>query len=310
MLEIRKLIYLDAVYRHRSFTQASKELFVTQSALSIGIRNLEQELGVTLLTRSSGKITFTPEGEEFILYARRILQECQAAENRMSDLSDSKAQTLHIGFSPTLGTDIQAYLLSSEFSRQHPLASVYFDEGFMNFQIEKIKQETLDLSYNALPSSNDAADDLNLIKITEEEIFAVMLPSHPLAQFNQIGISQLADENISLLDDGSLIRHLVLKQLGNSGIIPHIRSSHNQVFCMINVIKMGNYIGFLNASNEYMTNYLTDSGLILRPLYPSVKFDVGFILKKRRHIPRLSKELIDFVRSGTGKFTNAIPADT
>ena len=297
MLEIRKLMYLDAVYRHRSFTQASKELFVTQSALSIGIRNLEQYLGVTLLTRSSTQISFTPEGEEFILYAQRILQECREAENRMSDLSDSKAQTLHIGFSPTLGTDIQAYLLSAEFSHQHPLASVYFDEGFMNYQIEKIKQETLDLSYNALPSFKDAPEDLELIKVTEEEIFAVMLPSHPLAQCRQIEIAQLGDENIALLDDGSLIRHLVLERLGQSGVIPHIRSSHNQVFCMINVIKMGNYIGFLNASNTYMANYLMDSGLLVRPLHPTVKFDVGFILKKHRHIPKLAKELIEFVKS-------------
>ena len=66
---------------------------------------------------------------------------------------------------------------------------------------------------------------------------------------------------------------------------------------MINVIKMGNYIGFLNASNTYMANYLMDSGLLVRPLHPTVKFDVGFILKKHRHIPKLAKELIEFVKS-------------
>ena len=300
VLEIRKLAYLDAVYRHRSFTQAGRELFVTQSALSIAIRNLEQELGVTLLTRGPSKITFTPEGEEFILYVQRILRECREAENRMVDLSESKTHTMRIGFSPTLGADIQAYLLSTEFARQHPLASVYFDEGFMNYHIEKVRQETLDLAYNALPASREASEDLRLIKITEEEIFAVMPPAHPLARWERISISRLEGENIALLDDGSLIRNLVLERLGSSGVVPHIRSSHNQVFCMINVIKLGNYVGFLNASNAHMADYLADSGLLIRPLSPPVKFDVGFILKRDRHIPKIAKELIAFVRQSWG----------
>lgn len=297
MLDLRRLQYLETLYRCRSFTKASEELFITQSTLSIAIKNLEESLGVKLLVRGAKGIDFTLEGEEFILYAQRILKECAEAEKYMSDLSDSKTQTLHIGFSPTLGADIQSYLLSPEFSRQHPHASLYFDEGFMNYQIDKIRRGLLDISYNALPPFGEASEDLNLIKITEEEIFAVLPPHHHLSQCDKISVSQLSGENITLLDDGSLIRHLVLERLKQSGVVSHIRSSHNQVFCMINIIKMGNYIGFLNASNKYMANYLANNGLIIRPLDPPVKFDVGFISKQQRHIPRLAKELINFVQA-------------
>ena len=297
MLEIRQLKYLDAVYRYRSFTQASKELFVTQSAISIGIKNLEEELGVKLLIRSSKNIIFTPEGEELILYAQRILRECQNAENRMVDLSNTKKQVLRLGFSPTLGVSIQAFLLSAEFRNRFPTASIYLDEGFMRYQVDKVKQDVLDLTYNALPMLGEDCTNLKLIPITEEEIFAVMLPSHHLAQYDRIPIAKLDQENIALLDDGSLVRRLLMEQVSQAGVTPYIRSSHNQVFCMLNIIKLGNYVGFLNASNPHMAQYLTDSGLIIRPLEPSIKFKVGFTLKENRHLPEIAKELIENVKS-------------
>ena len=120
MLETRQLLYLDAIFRHRSFTKASQELFVSQSTLSIAIKNLERELGVKLLIRSSKHIAFTPEGEELMLYSQRILRELREAQERMSDLSDTRERALHIGFSPTLGQNIQSYLYSPDFIRAFP----------------------------------------------------------------------------------------------------------------------------------------------------------------------------------------------
>ena len=296
MLELRRLRYLEAVYHYRSFTKASEELFVTQSTLSIAIKNLEEELGVKLLVRGAKGIDFTPEGEEFILYVQHILRDCQNAENRMAELSDSKKHILHLGLSPTLGQALQAYLYSAAFAEQFPLASIFFDEGFLSYHIEKIKQELLDLSYNALPIDGNISE-FRLIPITQAEVFAVMLPTHQLASFERIPISKLAGESIALLDDKSHIRFLLMQQFGKAGIVPCIRSSHNQVFCMLNMIRQGNLIGFVNASDQYTKTYLKDGGMIIRPLLPSITFDVGFIIKKSHPLPLIGRKIIEIVRS-------------
>ena len=295
MLETRQLLYLDAIFRHRSFTKASQELFVSQSTLSIAIKNLERELGVKLLIRSSKHIAFTPEGEELMLYSQRILRELREAQERMSDLSDTRERALHIGFSPTLGQNIQSYLYSPDFIRAFPSVSIYLDEGFMSYHIEKIQQETLDFSYNALPSGGDLSM-LTLVPTTTAEIFAVMLPTHHLAQFDRIPFSALNGESLALLDEKSLIRTLLLQRLGTAGVIPDIRSSHNQVFSLFNMVRLGNYVGFVNASDAYMMNYLSDCGMVARPLLPSVTFDVGIILQADRHISTTARAVIELIK--------------
>lgn len=164
----------------------------------------------------------------------------------------------------------------------------------MSYHIEKIQQETLDLSYNALPSGGDLSM-LTLIPTTTAEIFAVMLPSHRLSQFDRIPFSALSGESLALLDEKSLIRTL-LQRLGAAGVIPDIRSSHNQIFSLFNMVRLGNYVGFVNTSDAYMMNYLSDCGMVARPLLPSVTFDVGIILKADRHISKTARAVIELIK--------------
>ena len=92
MLNLKRLQYLDAVYQYKNFTQASEALYVSQPAISSAVQALEEELGVRLVVRSSKGVTFTYEGEQFMIWARRILSTCEAAENAMRDLAGTAEQ--------------------------------------------------------------------------------------------------------------------------------------------------------------------------------------------------------------------------
>lgn len=306
MLDFRRLQYLYAVYRYRNFTRASEELFVSQSTISTAIKSLEDDLGVRLIVRTPKEVIFTYEGEQFLLCVRKILQDCQEAETRMADLSETKNQILHLGVSPTLGLKLQIFLHSPEFAQKFPKATIYLDEGSMNNHIEKLRQGALDLCYNALPAP-DPTSQLKLIPTSTAEIYATMLPSHPLAVFEKIDLHQLSDTDIILLDAKSCIQGQIMEEFQRIGILPRIRSTHEQIFCMLNMVKLGNFVGFLNASDPIMRQYLTDIGLIIRPLDPPVTLAAGFIVNTRRHLPKLAEELISFTRrletEGTAKET-------
>ena len=160
---------------------------------------------------------------------------------------------------------------------------------------EKLRQGALDLCYNALPAP-DPTSQLKLIPTSTAEIYAAMLTSHPLAVFEKINLHQLSDTDIILLDDKSHIQGQIMEEFQRIGILPRSRSTHEQIFCMLNMVKLGNFVGFLNASDPIMRQYLTDIGLTIRPLDPPVTFASGFIVNTRRHLPKLAEELISFTR--------------
>ena len=131
MLDLKKLKYLTAIYKYGSFTQASKELYVSQPAISAAITSLEKQLGVELLTRTSKNVNFTAAGERFIIYAQHILQECEKAEQDMKYMSQTYAQTLRLGLSPSLSHYLLPYLYETFFSSRKQ-AQIQIFEGTMS----------------------------------------------------------------------------------------------------------------------------------------------------------------------------------
>lgn len=127
MLNLKRLQYLDAVYQYKNFTQASEALYVSQPAISSAVQALEEELGVRLVVRSSKGVTFTYEGEQFMIWARRILSTCEAAENAMRDLAGTAEQRLRLGISHVLTNPIVPMIFST-FLREHPKAQIYLNE--------------------------------------------------------------------------------------------------------------------------------------------------------------------------------------
>ena len=176
MLDLKRLTYLTALYHHRSYTKASEELFVSQSAISMAIKSLEAELGVQLIVRSPQNVDFTQEGKLLVKHALRILLDCENAEREIADLSESKSYTVHLGLSPSLGFAFQRFLYTEELRRAYPKATLYIEEGSMNNHIVKIQQDLMDLSFNALPCLEDGKSlGLNLVPMRHVRFHSYLL---------------------------------------------------------------------------------------------------------------------------------------
>lgn len=292
MLDIKRLRYLEAVYRCRNFTRASEELFVSQPAISAAVSAMERELDVKLIVRTPKEVTFTLEGEQFMRHVFRILKEFQAAEELAADFSKTRSGTLRLGVSPTLSGQFLP-MLYEDFLPGWPGAVVHLDEGSMRDHIEKIQNDVLDLSYNALPEPG-SLPGLSLVPVTSTEVCVLMRPQHPLAAEERIPISALEGRDIVTLNEKSQIRAKVTAELERHGIVPHVVSCHEQIICMVNMIRLGDYIGFINADRSY--HALGCEELIVRPFAEPIRFDVGFLLKQGKQIPRISRELIAFTQ--------------
>ena len=218
MLNLKRLQYLDAVYQYKNFTQASEALYVSQPAISSAVQALEKELGVRLVIRSSKGVTFTYEGEQFMIWVRRILSTCEAAENAIQDLAGTAEQRLRLGISHVLTNPVVPMIFST-FLADHPKAQIYLNEGSMNKHVEMVLGELLDLAYNAFPTTPET-EELEKIPVSTMEIHAVLHPEHPLAQLERIPIALLGKEKLIMMDAQSKVNELMNQEFDRHQVIP------------------------------------------------------------------------------------------
>jgi DNA-binding transcriptional LysR family regulator len=119
---LRQLEYLVALARERHFARAAAACYVSQPSLSAAIRKLERELGVPLVRRGRRFAGLTPEGDRVLLWAHRILAECDGLRDDLSMMRESLSGTLRMGAIPTALT--AASLLTTPFCERHPHARV------------------------------------------------------------------------------------------------------------------------------------------------------------------------------------------
>lgn len=89
MATLQQLRYLIAVAEYGSINAAARELFATQSNLSTAIKDLEQELGVTIFTRSNRGVALTNDGTELLGYARQVIEQADMLERRYAEHGSS-----------------------------------------------------------------------------------------------------------------------------------------------------------------------------------------------------------------------------
>ncbi|AOM83508.1 LysR family transcriptional regulator [Salisediminibacterium beveridgei] len=91
-MTLQQLRYVIEVAKHRSISKAAQKLFISQPSLSNAMKELETELGVTIFSRTNKGIVITPEGSEFLGYARQVIEQTDLLENRFNNAAQSPQQ--------------------------------------------------------------------------------------------------------------------------------------------------------------------------------------------------------------------------
>jgi LysR family transcriptional regulator, carnitine catabolism transcriptional activator len=118
-MDLRRLTYFLAVVDHGGFTRASKALFISQPALSLAVRELEEELGTELLHRLGRGVRLTPAGEALTGPARQTLRDIETAKAAVASVTGLETGALSLASLPTLAADPLADLVG-RFRAAHP----------------------------------------------------------------------------------------------------------------------------------------------------------------------------------------------
>lgn len=205
-MTLTELRYIVALARERHFGRAAEACFVSQPTLSVAVRKLEEELGVSIFERNANDLAVTPVGARIIAQAQRALQEAAAVKELAKRGQDPLNGPLRIGAIYTIGPYLLPALIPL-LHRHAPAMPLIIEENFTAVLAEKLKHGELDVIIISLPFEQAGIITLPLYR----EPFVVVLPSaHPLTQREALRARDLSHQNLLLLGAGHCFRDQVI----------------------------------------------------------------------------------------------------
>jgi DNA-binding transcriptional LysR family regulator len=212
-MDTRQLAAFCAVVERRSFSQAAERLGVTQPAVSVQVRALEQRLGQRLIDRSGRRVEPTEAGKRLYRNAQRLLQlEQQLIEDVRGD-GGQLTGSIAIGASTGPGAHLVPLLLC-EFQRDHPDLRIALSIADTHAVIERVAERELELGIVGALRRHRTLDFEPLVV---DEIVLAVPPDHPAAG-GEIGLDALREETIIVMQEGAGVRQVVDEELRRAGL--------------------------------------------------------------------------------------------
>ena len=202
-----ELRYVVAVARERHFGRAAAASHVSQPTLSVAIRKLEDELGVTLFERGRNEVHLTPIGERVVDQAQRVLEEADKVRALAEQGTDPLVGPLRLGAIYTVGPYLLPHVVPLLHERA-PQMPLMVEEDYTANLSTALRRGELDVAVVALPFDEPGI----ITRPLYDEPFVTLIPSsHPWRTRDRIECADLADETVLLLGPGHCFRDQVLE---------------------------------------------------------------------------------------------------
>ena len=292
--------YVEVVARVGSFSQAAKELYMTQPNLSCSIKDLENELGVQLFTRSNTGARLTEDGHDFLKYAKRIIGELDLLQQRYHD----------------------------EFKKSFTVASHHYD--FLSMPLAKVAQEfkqdyqefqTIETTTKKILDSVDSFEaDIGIIYIDDENehILTSALQYHDL-EFTSLGEFPT---RVFLRRDHPLAHKSVISETDLKGYNQiHFHQEHSGLNFDEDALDIhdqqrilysndrGTVMNLLCATDAYasglgIVNSFVKDQIVLIPLQNSPKHTLGYVTNRKKKLSDIGASFINEIKLSLEEFSD------
>lgn len=204
------------VVRVKNMSEAAKQLHISQPAVSMAMRQLEEKLGKPLLIRSSKGIKTTEEGRILYEYLQQALGLIEMAEKKYMQLVNLEIGEIKIGASDTI---IRNYLIThiTDYTRKYPEIDLKFVNRTTFDTIDMLKNGKVDIGFVNLPVD----PELNLEIIEFMEIHECVIAGSKFSNLSKTGVSlaELNNHPLMLLENDSNSRRIIDKAIQSHGIV-------------------------------------------------------------------------------------------
>jgi len=213
-LENFRVVVFRAVAEQCSFRKAAEELYLTQPAVSLQVKALEEDLGVQLFHRTGSHISLTEAGRVLLGYAQQFSALGLRAEQEIAAISGGHAGHLALGASTTIAQYVLPRLLA-EFRREHPRVHPTLISGNTEHIVDAVEQKKIALGFiEGPPRSRDVRAEAFL----DDELVLIASTAHEFAERNLISCLELASTPLLMRERGSGTRHVIEMALERQGL--------------------------------------------------------------------------------------------
>lgn len=270
-MTLTELRYIVTLAQEQHFGRAAERCHVSQPTLSVGVKKLEDELGVMIFERSKSAVRTTPVGEGIVAQAQKVLESAQGIRELAQVGKNQLAAPLRVGAIYTVGPYLFPHLIP-QLHRVAPQMPLYIEENFTHVLRDKLRNGELDAIIIALPFQE--ADVLT--KVLYDEPFTVLMPAnHPWTAKTSIDSALLNDKSLLLLGEGHCFRDQVLEACPTLGkgseINKHTTVESSSLETIRHMVASGLGISVLPLSAVDSHHY-APGVIAVRPLTPPVPF--------------------------------------
>src|SRR5258705_4028585 len=246
-MEFRQIRSFLSVAETLHFGRTAEMIHLSQPALSLQIRALEDEIGVRLFERNRRKTALTAAGVAFREYAGEVLLGLDQAVHKAKLAANGKLGILRIGFISTAGNEIVPTII-----RQFRELNAEVEFSLRNIltmdQIQMLEAGSLDIGFLRLPIGGHSG--LEIVTVHRERFMLVVPSSHRLAKRKRVRLREVSGQDFVMYERTYApgFHDLIFGMLRDAGIIPNVRQTAGEMPTLISLVDSGMGIAILPAS--------------------------------------------------------------
>lgn len=232
-VNLKLLQTFSLVAEHSSFRRAAEEVFRSQSAVSMQIKQLEAQLGVPLFHRTTRRVELTPEGEQLLACTRRASNEIEAGLRQIREAVDMQRGHVTIACAPTIAATRLPDILAA-FQRERPAITVSVRERAAVEMLEDIRHRDVDFGIGPLVPM---MTDFDARPILSDEVCVILPPGHDSSR--GIRLQELDMMPVAMLTGLAALRTAIEQSATAAGITLNVRYEVMQPQTLIAMARAG-----------------------------------------------------------------------
>lgn len=285
-MNIKSLNYFIEVTKEKSFTNASKNLFVCQSALSKAIKTFENELDITLIDRTSKHFKLTPEGQ--LLYENGVIA-LKVINEQLEMLLDSvsiEKGKIKVGVPPVISTIYFTSIIKSFKDNFHSINLQIIEAG-ANTVKDKVHNGEIDIGVVILPFSSD---EFNITPIFSADVVVVANKSHPFASREEVSLLEIKDEPLISLNETYMLYDRIKIRCNEAGFEPN----SSQWDFIAEMVALNQGISILPKPILSKFHSKNIKAIHIKEGFP---WNIAFIVRKDKYVSKAIKLFIEFTKN-------------
>jgi len=295
MINLNKLSVFYHSAKNLNFTNAAKELFITQPAVTIHMKSFEGYCNLMLFKKKGRKVYLTAEGEALYEYAQKIFEYEKEIENAIEDMRELKRGILRLGTTKTYARFFMPFLIAS-FHEAYPNIKIQLNEGSSLEMTRSLLDFKIEVAIIAKAEENP---HVCFVPFSKEELVVIVAPNHHLARQKSISFKKLEKEPIIMKETGSGTRKLVNELFAGKGCVPNVLMETGNTEFIKQLVERGEGVSFL--VREAVALELQEGKLISVPLLDQKIFlDVSIASLKDQHLSPPARAFLETLKEWAG----------